>query len=172
VLVVRMPAESGRHRVAVLGEMRRTGAVPLGQGCWAVPDVPVVTEGVARSAELARRGSGEVIVLRAAGRAETDTVRLTAMFTEARQAEWAEFLAECGKFVAGIDTEMSQGRFTLASLEDVEQSLERLRRWHRDLSTRDVIGVSGSAESAQQLKLCTEKVTGFADTVFRALQQM
>jgi hypothetical protein len=172
VLVVRMPAESGRHRVAVLGELRRTGAVPLGQGCWAVPEVPAISEGVARSAELARRGSGEMIVMRASGRAETDTARLTALFTEARQAEWAEFLADCGKFTGSIDADIAQARFTLTGLEDVEQSLERLRRWHRDLATRDVFGTPGAAEAAQQVKVCTEKVASFADTVFRALQQM
>lgn len=172
VLVVRMPAESGRHRVAVLGELRRTGAVPLGQGCWAVPEVPVVNDGVARSAELARRGNGEVITMRAAGRSDADTARLTALYTEARQAEWAEFLADCGNFAGRIDAEIAQGRFTLAGLEDVEQSLERLRRWHRDLATRDVFTTQGSEQAAQQVKLVTEKVTGYADTVFRALQQM
>ncbi|WP_435644511.1 Chromate resistance protein ChrB [Streptomyces sp. H49] len=29
-----------RHRAAVSRELRETGALPLGQGVWAVPDVP------------------------------------------------------------------------------------------------------------------------------------
>ncbi|MET8612367.1 Chromate resistance protein ChrB [Streptomyces misionensis] len=29
-----------RHRAAVWRELRETGALPLGQGVWAVPDVP------------------------------------------------------------------------------------------------------------------------------------
>jgi DNA-binding transcriptional regulator PaaX len=39
ILAVRIPAEPSRHRVAVWRELRQIGAVPLGQGCWAVPDV-------------------------------------------------------------------------------------------------------------------------------------
>jgi len=41
VLVVRVPGTPSRHRVAVWRELRRIGAVSLGQGAWLVPDVPV-----------------------------------------------------------------------------------------------------------------------------------
>ncbi|NUR98088.1 MAG: hypothetical protein HOV67_22890, partial [Kribbellaceae bacterium] len=41
VLVVRIPAEPSRHRVAVWRELRKAGALSLGQGVWAVPELPV-----------------------------------------------------------------------------------------------------------------------------------
>lgn len=172
VLVVRVPAGPSRHRVAVWRELRRTGAVPLGQGCWAVPEVPAAAEGVARAVELARRGSGEVIVLRAAGRDEAGAARLEQLFTEARQAEWAEFTAGCGKFDAEIDSGIAKGKFTLAELEEEEQSLERLRRWHRELATRDVFGAPNAAGAARQLKHCTERLADYTGQVFRAVHQM
>jgi hypothetical protein len=172
VLAVRVPAEPSRHRVAVWRELRRTGAVPLGQGCWAVPEVAAVAGGVARAVELAGRGAGEVIVLRAAGRGEADAARLEQLFTEAREAEWAEFTADCGKFSAEIDSEVAKGKFTLAELEEEEQSLDRLRRWHRELAARDVFRAPGAAEAAQQLKHCGEKLAGYTDQVFRVLHQM
>ena len=172
MLVVRVPAEPSRHRVGVWREVRRAGAVPLGQGCWAVPEVAAVADGVARAVELARRGAGEVIVLRAAGRGEADAARLAALFTEARQAEWTEFIADCGKFDAEIDSEIAKAKFTLAELEEEEQSLERLRRWHRELATRDVFGAPGAAEAGQQLKHCSERLAGYTEQVFRALHQM
>src|SRR5260370_30794239 len=100
MLVVRLPAEPSRHRVAVWRELRRAGAVPLGQGCWALPEVPAVADKVARVEDLVGRGDGEVIVLRAAGRAEADTARLTALFPAARPAEWAGVIAGCGQFRA------------------------------------------------------------------------
>ena len=68
VLVVRVPAEPTRHRVAVWRELRRAGAVLLGQGVWVVPDVPVFADGIARTVALAERGDGEVTVLIASGR--------------------------------------------------------------------------------------------------------
>jgi len=172
VLVVRIPAEPSRHRVAVWRELRRTGAVPLGQGCWAVPEVPAFADGIARATELAGRGAGEVITLQAAGREQADAARLAGLFAEARQAEWVEFIADCGKFDAEIDSEIAKGKFTLAELEEEEQSLERLRRWHRELATRDVFGAPNAAEAGQQLKHCTERLADYTEQVFRALHQM
>ena len=172
MLAVRVPAEPSRHRVAVWRELRRAGAVPLGQGCWVVPDVPAFTGRIARATQLAGRGGGEVLVLRAAGRGQADAARLEQLFTQARQAEWAEFLADCGKFSAEIDAEIGKDKFTLAELEEEEQSLDRLRRWHRELAARDVFRAPGAAEAAQQLKHCTEKLAGYTDQVFRVLHQM
>src|SRR5438132_8704617 len=127
VLLVRIPAEPSRHRVAVWRELRRIGALSLGQGTWATPDVPGFADGVARVIELAQRGDGEVVVLDAAGRAERDDARMQALFTADREEEWAEYLADCGKFDAEIDKEIRTRKFTMAELEEEEQSLERLR---------------------------------------------
>ena len=140
--MVRVPADPSRHRVAVWRELRRAGAVSLGQGVWVVPDAPVFADGIARTVELAERGDGEVTVLTAVGRAEADVARLEALFTAERAEEWAEFIADCAKFDAEIDKEIRIGKFTLAELEEEEHSLERLRRWHRELAARDVFGAS------------------------------
>jgi hypothetical protein len=158
--------------VAVWRELRRTGAVSVGQGVWMVPDAPVFADGIARTVELAERGDGEVLVLTAAGRAETDAARLEGLFTAQRAEEWAEFDTECVKFDAEIDKEIRIGKFTLAELEEEEQSLERLRRWHRDLSIRDVFGAPGAAEAGQRLKHCTERLAEYTQRVFTALHQM
>ncbi|WP_251095520.1 Chromate resistance protein ChrB [Streptomyces sp. Caat 7-52] len=40
ILVIKPAAEPSRHRVAVWRELRRIGALSLGQGVWAVPEVP------------------------------------------------------------------------------------------------------------------------------------
>lgn len=172
VLVVRVPADPSRHRVAVWRELRRVGALSLGQGTWAVPDAPVFADGVARVLELVQRGDGEVMVLDAAGRTETDGARLEALFTADRQAEWTEFLADCGKFDTEIDKEIRIRKFTLAELDEEEHSLDRLRRWHRELKTRDVFGAPAAAEADQQLKHCAERLADYTDQVFQALHQL
>ena len=172
MLVVRVPAEPSRHRVAVWRELRRVGALSLGQGTWAVPDVAAFAPGVERVVELARRGDGDVIVLDAAGRGADDGARLEALFTAERAEEWAEFLADCGKFDAEIDKEVRKRKFTMAELEEEEQSLERLRRWYRDLKARDVFGAPAATDAEQRLRQCADKLAGYTDQVFLALHQM
>ena len=172
VLVVRVPAEPSRHRVAVWRELRRAGALSLGQGAWVIPEVPVFADGIARTVELAERGGGEVVVLNAAGRDESDAARLEALFTAERRDEWSEFLSECAKYDAEIDKEIRIGKFTLAELEEEEQSLERLRRWHRDLTARDVFGAPNAADAGLQLKHCGDRLADYTERVFAALHQM
>lgn len=137
-----------------------------------VPDAPVFADGIARTLELASRGEGEVTVLTAAGQSDRDAARLETMFTDQRTEEWSEFISDCGKFDAEIDHEIRIGKFTMAELEEEEQSLERLRRWHRALAARDVFGAPKAVEAAQQLKHCAERLDDFTDRVFAALHQM
>lgn len=134
--------------------------------------MPVFAGGVTRVIELAERGGGEVVVLDAAGRGETDAARLTELFTAERQDEWTEFLGDCAKFDAEIDKEIAKGKFTMAELEEEEHSLERLRRWHRDLQARDVFGAPAAADAEVQLKHCTQRLDDYTLRVFAELGQM
>ncbi|MFE1442276.1 Chromate resistance protein ChrB [Streptomyces sp. NPDC058739] len=171
VLVVKIPAEPSRHRVAAWRELRRIGALSLGQGIWAVPDVPDFGDGVRRTVELAERAGGHAIVLEATGRGEQDAARLRASFDELREADWTEFLADCGKFEEEIAKEIRIAKFTLAELEEEEQSLERLRRRHRDLTARDVFGSALAARAAERLKQCAAVCEHYAGLVFRTLHE-
>jgi hypothetical protein len=129
----------------------------------------VFAEIVERVLELVRRGEGEVITLDASARDEAGAARLQATYTEAREAEWTEFLSDCGKFTAELDHEIAIEKYTLAELDEEEQSMERLRRWHRELSVRDVFGAPSAGAARTELIECTRRVEDFTERVFRAL---
>jgi hypothetical protein len=152
-------------------ELRKVGALSLGQGVWAAPDLPFFDEGLQRATTLAERAGGEVIALRATGRAEVDATGLARLYDEARAADWAEFLADCAKFEAELAKEVRIQKYTLAELEEEEQSLERLRRWHRDLALRDVFGTPERGLASDRLKACTAACETYAELVFSALHQ-
>ncbi|MFC3999396.1 Chromate resistance protein ChrB [Nocardiopsis sediminis] len=169
ILVSKLPAQPSRHRVAVWRELRKIGALSLGQGVWAVPDVPAVADGLARAVELTERPGGQAVTLVASGRGPEDSARFRDLFTAARSAEWAEFLADCGKYEEELAKEIRIAKFTLAELEEEEQSLERLRRWHRDLTARDVFGAPEAEQAGERLKECTAACEDYAQRVFDAL---
>ncbi|MEU5633201.1 Chromate resistance protein ChrB [Streptomyces rishiriensis] len=171
VLVIKLAAEPSRHRVAVWRELRKVGAVSLGQGIWAVPDVPVFADGVMRALALTEQAGGQAMTLDASGRGPQDAARLRELFTAARSADWTEFLADCGKFEDELAKEIRIAKFTLAELEEEEQSLERLRRWHRDLTARDVFGTPEAAEAGERLRQCTAACEDYAERVVAALHQ-
>jgi hypothetical protein len=169
VLLFRVPAEPSRHRVAVWRELRRTGAVSIGQSAWLAPAAPAFADGITRAVALVEAAGGEAIVLDANGRQAGDAERLAAVYTAAREAEWVEFLSECGKYLAEIDKEIAKAKLTLAELDEEEQSLERLRRWYRELRLRDVLGASSAAGAERRLKECEAKLEDYTQRVFQAV---
>jgi hypothetical protein len=90
-------------------------------------------------------------------------------YATARQEEWTEFEADCGKYLAELDKEERLGKYTLAELEEEDQSLDRLRRWYRELRSRDLLGVPASTDSATMLKQCEERFEAYADHVYTTL---
>jgi hypothetical protein len=169
VLVCRMPAEPARHRMALWRELRRAGAIALGQGVWALPDLPVVEPLLAKAREHAAAADGDLLVLAATGRDEQVAARLEELYRSARAEEWAEFRADCDKYLAELDKEERIGKFTLAELDEEEQSLDRLRRWYRDLRGRDLLTTPAATGAEQHLKHCAERLDQYAERVYTAL---
>ncbi|MFJ4028382.1 Chromate resistance protein ChrB [Paenarthrobacter sp. NPDC089989] len=167
LLLVQVPAQPSRHRVAVWRELRKTGAVPLSPGTWVLPAHPAFEEGLGRVQQLVDKGSGTWTVVDAVPRGDGGSAFRDA-FVAARADEWAEFAADCGKFEQEIAKEISRKKFTLAELEEEEQSLERLRRWFRELKSRDVLRLPQASEAADRLAQCSADLDGFAELVYEA----
>jgi hypothetical protein len=170
LVLVRLAGEPSRYRVAVWRELRRVGAVPVTQGAWLMPVTPLFVAAEQKVRELAERGSGEVITVEVNDRENPAGMSaLASAFAAARVAEWTEFADECAKFDAEIAKEIHIEKFTLAELDEEEQSLDRLRRWYRELKLRDVQNLPEAATAEQRLKECTQTFDDYADQVYRAM---
>lgn len=168
LLIPRIPAEPSRHRVAVWRELRRLGAVTAASGAWALPDLPAYAEAIAAVRAQAEAGGGSLAVLTVTGAAEEDTAMLREVFTAARRDEWAELVADCGKFEAEIEREIVKDKLTFAELEEEEQSMARLRRWQRDLVARNPFPAPEAQEAAGRLDAAAARLARYAELVYRA----
>lgn len=169
VLIVRVPSEPSRHRVAVWRELRRVGAVQLGQGSWALPDAPAFDGFVDRMVALVGDHEGEVLALAASAIDETSAARIRNLYDDARRAEWTEFVSECGKCLAELHKEIRTKKFTLAELDEEEQNVDRLRRWHRELRARDVFDSVDVDTIQSKLDACAASLEQFTGLVYEAV---
>ncbi|WP_328823545.1 Chromate resistance protein ChrB [Microlunatus kandeliicorticis] len=169
MLLARLPNEPARHRMAVWRELRRAGAILIGTSTWAMPDVPAGGPLLDRVRELTDRAGGSLVALGASGYAPRDAERLLQRYHDARRDEWTEFEADCDKYLEEIAKEQRIRKFTLGELEEEEQSLDRLRRWYRDLRRRDVLGTPGASSAAEQLKQCEATFDSYAEQVYTAV---
>jgi hypothetical protein len=169
-VLVQLPSEPSRHRVAVWRELRKAGAVPVSQGTWALPSSPAFRAGLDRAGELCRKGGGTFAIIDASPRDAASAALIRDAFVAARVDEWVEFVADCGKFDAEIGREVAKAKFTFGELEEEEQSLDRLRRWYRDLKRRDVLELPEAAAAEQCLRTCETVLDSYAEQVYRVMR--
>jgi ABC-type branched-subunit amino acid transport system substrate-binding protein len=156
--------------VAVWRELRRLGAVALQQGTWAVPAGEGFDEGLAQVMDTIDKAGGHPVTLVVADD-DHSVAQLEQLFTDQREAEWVEFVADCAKFDAELADEVRKGKLTLAELDEEEQSLERLRRWYRAIRARDLFGAPNAPAAERRLKECGEALERFAEQVYDARGQ-
>jgi len=104
-----------------------------------VPDGEPFEAGFAQVLEEIKAAGGQPVVL-AVAEDQDSVAQLEALFTAQREAEWSEFLSDCGKYEAELADEVAKGKLTLAELDEEEQSLDRLRRWYRTIRARTCSG--------------------------------
>ena len=105
--------------------------------------------------------------MRVVGTGRADNARLRDTYGAARTQDWQQLGADCEKLLAEIAREIAERTFTLAELEEEEHSLERLRRWHRTLRARDVLGPSAGRDHAEELlDRCVQAIADFEQQVF------
>ena len=66
--------------MAMWRELRRSGAIPLGQAVWGLPRVPAVEPLLERLSDLVEAANGTLLLLSAKGFADADVVRLEKLY--------------------------------------------------------------------------------------------
>ena len=141
----------------------------LGQGSWALPAAPPFDAFVDKIVTLVGQHQGEVLALTASAADEATGETIRGFYDDARRAEWAEFVSECGKCLAELDKEIRNEKFTLAELDEEEQNVDRLRRWHRELRSRDLFNSVSEGEIEGELDACIAALDRFTAFVYAAV---
>jgi len=170
ILTYRLEAEGSRHRVGIWRELRKAGAVSLQNGTWAVPTGDEFDAALARATALIDRAESRALLFDISS-TRAATTALEEMHVADREEEWAEFVSDCAKFDDEIASEIAKEKFTLAELDEEEQSLERLRRWYREIRSRDIFGAPAAEVAERRLKECAEVLDDFAAQVYEARQR-
>jgi len=168
LLCYTVPSDTSRHRVAVWRELRRVGAISPQQAVWALPDHAGFRHALEAVARLVEGAGGEALLVRAEAIDETSEKRLEELYVAAREDEYTEFLAECDKFDAEIESEIQKRKFTSAELDEEEQNFDRLTRWLRELSRKSFFPIPSAAGAERRIKECEESLAKFAEFVFKA----
>ena|SRR5437762_7988989 len=168
VLIYRVPTEPASKRVAVWRDLKRLGALYLQQCACIFPDIPAVTDEVNQVAAKIPALGGETFLLEVPRMPPDDETRIIQAFRELRANEYAEIIEECEtKFVKEIEFERFRENYTFEEAEEIEQDLEKIRRWFDRVRERDWFKADRRDEVESWLAHCQGLLARFEEEVYR-----
>jgi hypothetical protein len=166
VLVYRVPSEPSSNRVSIWRDLKRAGALYLHQCVCVLPDLPEPRAAITAVRERVTALGGSSNLFPTAALPVEDEAALIAGFRDLSAQQYAEIVEECEtKFVKEIEFEHFRRNYTFAEAEEIEQDLEKIRRWFARVQTRDWFAAPGRAEVAGWLDRCAALLDDFFATV-------
>ncbi|HYU20043.1 MAG TPA: Chromate resistance protein ChrB [Chloroflexota bacterium] len=162
VLVYRVAPEPSSSRVAVWRDLKRIGAHYLQQCVCVVPHRPDLRAAVDGVREKIARLGGSSNLFETPSLPVDEEDALIAGFKELVAKQYAEIVEECDtKFVKEIEFETFRENYTFAEAEEIEQDLEKIRRWYARVRERDWFDAPGRDEAEVRIARCAELLEGF-----------
>lgn len=168
VLIYRVPTEPASKRVAVWRDLKRLGALYLQQCACIFPAISGVTDEVNHVAAKIPALGGETFLLDVPKLQPEDEARIIDAFRAQRTSEYAEIIEECEtKFVKEIEFEHFRQNYTFEEAEEIEQDLEKIRRWFERVRDRDWFKAERRDEVETWLGKCQGLLARFEEEVYR-----
>jgi hypothetical protein len=162
VLVYRVPSDPSSSRVAIWRDLKRMGALYLQQCVCVVPDRADLRDDIAAVRERVASLGGSSNLFPVPALPADEEAALIAGFRDLSAQQYAEIVEECEtKFVKEVEFEHFRENYTFAEAEEIEQDLEKIRRWFARVQARDWFGAPGREEVERWLQRCTELLDEF-----------
>ncbi len=168
VLIYRVPTEPASKRVGVWRDLKRLGALYLQQCVCIFPDIAGVREDVDQVAAKIPALGGETFLLEIPKLQPQDEARIIESFRAQRAREYAEIVEECEtKFVKEVEFEHFRQNYTFEEAEEIDQDLEKIRRWFDRVRDRDWFNADRRDEVEAWLARCQGLLDDFEEEVYR-----
>ncbi len=163
-----LPSEPSRKRVLVWRHLRKLGAIYLDTGVWFLPYLPALRPRIdAIIAEISELG-GRSHSFVANEADETPGENLRDVYEQARRDEYMDLLDKCERYLRHVQRLMEAGDLQFAEVEELEEDLEKRRRWLAQIVERDVFGLDERNIVEASLRRCEEALNGFVEAAYVA----
>lgn len=161
-----LPTEPTRARVSVWRRLKKLGAVNMKQSLWFLPHSDENRSELQSASDYIRANGGEGLLLEGMAVDGDGENMIIGLLNATRQAEYAELIAECEKYLAEIEKEIAKRKFIYAELEEEEAELEKLMSWHRAIVARDIFSCPAKADTDDMIARAQSAFDDFTEMVF------
>ena len=166
IFLSQLPTKPSSLRVFVWRKMRAAGALGIQNGVWVLPDTSLQNQFLQElSATIQEQGAG-CQIFRVKPMDEEVEKDILARFSADRKEEYEEFIEQARLFLAEMEKESGNKKFTFAELEENEQQLQRLEKWIEKITGRDFTGGEMKKQAVEILDECKLNFDVFSSRVY------
>jgi hypothetical protein len=167
LFIPQLPSTPSSLRVYTWRKLRSAGAVSLNNSVWILPRRPECTAAIEQILRYLKKkeASGQAFLVHEVISLSGEDIM--SLFEADRNQEYDEFLEQCDAFLAELEKECAQGKFTFAELEENEHNLKRLEKWITRIEKRDFFSASKAQQAQAALQNCRENLKNFTQQVYR-----
>ena len=171
LICYQVPSQPSALRVATWRALKKSGAVLLGPGSYALPDIPTHRTALEQLAERITNGGGSAITFKAAAMTAEDARAIELKAETARREEYLQVIKSARKFCAHVDQEDRDHDYRFAEVESLEEELNKVRRQLARVRERDARSVSIAQEAAEAVAAAEVRLQQYLDHAYQEENQ-
>lgn len=166
LLVYRVPSEPSNNRVRIWRELKRIGVLYLQQCVCVVPVRPGMRKAMDKVRQIIIQLGGSSDLFELPSLSAEERERLVSRFRVLVAKQYAEIVEECDtKFVKEIEFETNRRNFSFPEAEEMEQDLDKIRRWYERVRQRDWFGAPGHEDVDLWIERCQTRLDRYEGEV-------
>jgi Protein ChrB, N-terminal len=157
-----LPNEPSKLRVRAWRNFKKLGALYPSLSLCVLPDLPQVRKEIDQVRSDFMK-NGTILALNASALEGVDGEQLSKMFQEDRRKQYDEIYEECQEFLDEIKENIGKKKVTYEETDELEQALEGLERWYRDIRDKGYGRQEDAARVAKIMEKCRRELASFAE---------
>lgn len=158
-----VPSEPSRLKVRIWRELKRMGALYPQMSLSIIPDNNENRKSIQKIDKMISE-NGRIVKIKGKGISEADHNNILKMFRAERDEQYEEILEECQEFIDETNQNIDKKKTTPHEAEEMEESLEGLRRWFERIRSLDWVEKSVAADKVENLlEKCQQVMDKFTE---------
>lgn len=166
LLSYHVPNQPSALRVASWRALKQHGAMLLGPGLYALPDIPHNRATIATLSARIVDGGGAAIAFSATALTPDDQCALQLKFEAARNEEYEQVIKSAKKLFDHISREEESRDYRFAEVESLEEELKKVRRQLDLVIERDLLVLQFQGEAEDSLTATEARLQQYLDNAY------
>jgi len=167
LLIIKSINVSSRDRMFIWRNIKNTGAVSLSHSVYLLQDSEDNRTTASNIARIVHERKGEVLQFFADTFNKEQEQKLNKLIAEEIVAEIKEFSNECVDFIADVTKRISNKKFKVFELEELNEDLHKLDKWRIKLIQKHKLDSDKIEILNSEIKECKEKLNEFEEKVLQ-----